>query len=252
MRSIPFRAGAAGAALIIVAAAHAAPVTWGTPQPITGNSDVSTLGTLLDAINLGGATNPSQVTDTTVNGVTFRATARNFASGTAPLASGSFRINPINSNFASWGAASTGGSGPAFTSLSPEYQNLLSQGWESRVVKPVFGASPLFITVNGLDVGQEYQIQLWTHSSPFNRSARFSDGTNSVVLFGNSNSSDDGMGQFVLGTFVADGTSQTISMLGLDFSNGMINAVQVRIIPTPGAAALLGLSGLIATRRRRV
>ena len=44
-------------------------VTWGTATGITGDSDVSTNGTLIYAYNLGA----SGVTSTTVNGVTFDA-----------------------------------------------------------------------------------------------------------------------------------------------------------------------------------
>ena len=50
---------------------HAAVINWQTPVNVTGDSDVSTAGTLVGAVNLGTPNGPSATT--TVNGVTFAA-----------------------------------------------------------------------------------------------------------------------------------------------------------------------------------
>lgn len=51
--------------------AEAAVITWETPQTISGDSDVSTTGSLIYAYNVG----PNTVSPSTVNGVTFAAFA---------------------------------------------------------------------------------------------------------------------------------------------------------------------------------
>ena len=48
--------------------AHAAVITWGAAQNITGDSDVSLADSLVRAFNLDGS---GTVASTTVNGVTF-------------------------------------------------------------------------------------------------------------------------------------------------------------------------------------
>jgi hypothetical protein len=68
----PFRRGLlAATALAMMATTHAALVTWGAPQNITCDSDVSTAGTLVGALNIGA----TGVGSTTVNGVTFTGVA---------------------------------------------------------------------------------------------------------------------------------------------------------------------------------
>ena len=55
----------ATAALATAASTHAALIAWGAPTGITGDSDVSTAGTLVGAVNVGAP----GVGSTTVNGV---------------------------------------------------------------------------------------------------------------------------------------------------------------------------------------
>ena len=50
-----------------VGRADAAAILWGSPNTISGNTDVDTTGTLVGAFNMGGTGVPT----TTVNGVTF-------------------------------------------------------------------------------------------------------------------------------------------------------------------------------------
>jgi MYXO-CTERM domain-containing protein len=240
--------GFAGSAL-------AAPVTWGAAQQIAGDSDVSTSGVLVGAVNFGYATGAgpsSPVSNTTVNGVTFVAAGRNIDFAPAPVTFGAFTVSAAGSN-PNFGGNITAGFSAPFTTLSAPYQELLRQGFSSANVVfpgPVVTLIPLSITVSGLSAGQPYQVQVWSNASPSQgRDSRISDGTNSVDLIGNTGS---GLGQYVIGSFIADGTTQTISVSALGSLGGIVNAIQVRQVPTPGAAALLGLGGLMAGRRRRV
>jgi len=109
--------GLAGLALLLggTGAGRAAPITWGPATDISGNTDVDTTSTLIAAFNVGD----TGVGNTTVNGVTFQGLA---VTGTG-VTSGNF-------TFAGTGCNSTnsngGSSSSPFSSLSAQYQNLLS------------------------------------------------------------------------------------------------------------------------------
>ena len=73
-RTIPTttrRALLAAATLALATASHAAVGNWGAATTISGDSNVSIAGTLVGALNIGGA----GVANTTVNGVTFNGLA---------------------------------------------------------------------------------------------------------------------------------------------------------------------------------
>ena len=95
------------------ATVHAASISWGAPQQITGDLDVRTTGTLVGAYNFGGAT-------TTVNGVTFA----EFGTGSASITEGNFTLSVapadgvVNSSNTSSVAA-------PFSNLSAPYRTLL-------------------------------------------------------------------------------------------------------------------------------
>ena len=60
--------------------------------------------------------------------------------------------------------------------------------------------------------------------------------------------------QFVIGTFTADGSTQTLEFpdIGAGNSHPQYNALMLRQIPEPGVASLVGLLGLgLMFRRRR-
>ena len=94
----PTRRTILAAGILSVAMIFAAPtseavsITWGAAQTITGDSDVSTSGTLVRAINIGAPGLPS-VANTTVNGVLFTGlalTGNNVTSGDFNLATAGF------------------------------------------------------------------------------------------------------------------------------------------------------------------
>jgi hypothetical protein len=64
------------------------------------------------------------------------------------------------------------------------------------------------------------------------------------------------VGQFVLGTFTADATTQSISFQGFgagtNFGSTQINAVQLRAVPEPAGLALAALAiTLLSAARAR-
>ncbi len=199
--------------------APAATIIWGTATNITGDSNVSTAGTLLGAFNLGAA----GVSTATVNGVTFNGLA---VSGTS-VTSGNFTLTGDNLTGSN---ALNSGSNP-FAGLSTNYKTLLSSIGGNDSNPAPNSPNPLTLTLSGLTVGATYQFQSWYNLSafPVSFNSTLSGGANSVVLNDNTTSSAGGLGQYVTGTFVADATSQNIvaTVSGYPASNG-INAFQLR------------------------
>lgn len=95
---------------------------------------------------------------------------------------------------------------------------------------------PMTLTLNGLTVNKAYAVQLWANDSTgsYNaRSNKISGGGTAVSLDVNAQDVTGGVGQFTIGSFVANATSQTISVVGAATSGGtstQINAVQLRDI----------------------
>jgi hypothetical protein len=228
--------------------AHAAPITWGTPQTISGDSDVVTTGALVYAYNLG----PSNVASSTVNGVPFSAFAFPSISGNASGTSvtvGSVTISEFPGDLVAW---NTLGSGSApYANLSSAYRVLLDSCGSSG--QP----NTITLSLGGLTNGQQYAFQWWASNAaplpPF--AAVAADATNAVTLDSNLTNAAGGLGQFVTGTFTADGVSQSINFNAVGGAGPLINAFQVRAVPEPSTCAslLAGLTcgGYSMFRRRR-
>ncbi|MDP0491902.1 MAG: PEP-CTERM sorting domain-containing protein [Verrucomicrobiota bacterium JB023] len=125
------------------------------------------------------------------------------------------------------------------------------------------------VTFGGLTIGQEYLIQSFNNDARGSRNSNFitgyGDGTNSSspVAFSSLNNNPPGpsAGDSIIGTFIADSTSQSFNIFGTNggpagtFNSGnsqsQINAIQLRAIPEPSSAALLGLAGATLLLRRR-
>ncbi|MFK7909712.1 MAG: PEP-CTERM sorting domain-containing protein [Akkermansiaceae bacterium] len=207
------------------ALAPAAVITWGTATAVdataTGGSQVSTSGTVVEAFNAGGGTTGT----TTVNGVVFTNTGTDILSG----------------DFNGPGGTATDDAWTA-GGADANYDTLLSTN--------EYGGGGDFFTINvgggSLAATQQYELQVWfvdDRTGTDSRVMRFSDAT-----VGNFSDLND---QFVIGTFTADGTSQTLGLDAQDFGNAHISAYQLRAVPEPSSAALLGLGGLALIMRRR-
>ena len=236
------RALLAAATLALATASHAAVVTWGAATNITpglaGDLNVSTAGTFVGALDFG---NPAS--NTTVNGVTFTGINPGTIPGNSFTAAG-FTLTTAATNFTNGGGPT--GSAP-FSNLSAPYQSLLSGILGSNSIP---GAMTL--TMNNLVAGATYQFQWWN-----NNSINFGVGTtsatagNAVSLNANPSNTLGGLGQFAVGTFVADGTlSQAIAFANTTANTGnLLNGFQLRqlapapsAVPEPGSA----LAGMLA------
>ena len=219
---------------IAMRSADAATITWGSATTISGTTDVNTEGTLFAASSFGS-------NSVTVNGVTFDAWSP-VPSGTAGVTSGNFTLLQPDTGFAILNAF--GSSAPPFSGLPTEYQNLLSDSIYS------FGPGSSTVTVSGLTNGQEYSIQFWANDSRAAISATQTVDGNTLDV--NTTNADGGVGQWISGTFTADGTSQNFNVSS--GSNNYYSAIQVRAVPEPSSLAGLGVVGigLAAVIRRRL
>lgn len=213
---------------------------------------MSTAGSLVHAFNIGLEAG----TDTTVNGVTFTSTRETGLTGKISF-----------SNAPTFSRTAFGNTTEPFNSLSADYKFIL----QSAVYKSSPSAVGTFsLTLEGLTIGAEYQIQVWTHDSRDLVNTRtggteFSTtGGGTVTTFMNigngegANGYAGGTGQYVLGSFVATATTQEITLTSIvDPGSPQINALQLRQlsgIPEPGTYALLfgaaALAGTVIVRRR--
>lgn len=220
------------------------PITWGSAQTVTGDSDVDTSGTLLYAYTFGS----SGVSGTTVNGVAFSPFA---VAPSAPQTVTVGNVTLTESPGRLFGSNLLGSVSGSFGALSSSYRSLLGSG--------VYADSPFTITVllSGLTNGQQYRLQWWTNDAT--NSFLFSNTTatavNSVTLDANTSNAAGGVGQYAIGTFTASGTSQQFLLAETSGGiNPLINALQVRAVPEPSTYAL-ALGGLACggwrVRRRR-
>ncbi|NWK55030.1 PEP-CTERM sorting domain-containing protein [Verrucomicrobiaceae bacterium N1E253] len=204
---------------------EAAVITWGSAQNTTATTDISTNGSLVFARaegNSGGAS-------ATVNGVTF--------AGTNTL------------------GGATGGMLSGATTGNPDFDLLLTN------ITSGGGAGLINYDLGDLAIGKTYEIQVFftdQRTSFNNRVMQFAstDGTHTgatVNVAGDPNQDTSSpWGQYAIGTFTVDADGTPDLTLDPDgFGNSHLTAIQVRSIPEPSSAALIGLGGLSLILRRR-
>jgi hypothetical protein len=228
------------------AQARAATILWGLPTNIAGDTDVLNLGSTFAAANFGGAGVPS----TTVNSVTFSG----FAVTGTPMSvtQGNITLSTLTSLS---GSATIGSSAsPPFSALTTSYKTLLGPAVSTTVSEGTVSNS-LQVTVSNLTVGQPYELELFSNlSSIANTSAV--DISGGPALRSNATDTVGGTGQYALGTFIADGSTQSFTVSGDPAGDygGIgslveLNAMQVRSVPEPDSVSLLAVSALLAGRR---
>ena len=236
-----------GLACLFVAqeSVEAATITWSAAQNVSGDSDVATIGTLEYAFNFG----TTSVQATTVNGVAFSAFGIATPNSTT-VTVGNVTVAESPGFLTSYSNLGTGA--PAFTNLSSGYQTLLGSGGSAGI------PNTITVTLAGLTIGDQYSLQWWSSNNAMVSgltTTTATSGSNSVTL---NAGAAQGLGQFVTGTFTADGTSQTFTLNGPGGSTApLINALQLRnlsasAVPGAGLAGLasIGLAGVSRRRRR--
>lgn len=224
-----------GLSLMAPLASVAAPVNWGPAKKITADTDVTTQGSLIQAVNLGDA----GVGNTTVNGVLFQGMAAPFTQTTS-VSLGNFTLAPSGLGFLSLPNGSYGSGSAPFTGLSASYQGLLSSAAQTGA------GDTMTLTISGLVVGHAYVFEWWSNfSAPGSQNHTASP--NLVSLVDNTTNAEGGVGQFVVGTFFADATNEVITFDGPQ--GALVNGMQLRdlgVIPEPSNAIIgLALAGIV-------
>ena len=200
--------------------ANAATVLWQTPVTASGDgaadvhNSTSTLEYAYQYGSLSGAL--------TIGGVTFADVADTSSASTS---------------FRSAVAANQQGNIGVIPGTTGNYETFLRQNVAA-------GASSNPWTLHGLTSGNDYLLQLWVADVRF--------GSTQTQTFTSGGNTTDPIfiktGQYVIGTFTADATTQEVTMNG-----NIMNGMQLRHIPVPepSTTALLGLGGLALILRRR-
>jgi hypothetical protein len=230
--------------------ASAAVIAWGMPTNVSGTGDVSTLGTVIEAVN-PGANSSGFGASVVVNGVTFDAwlpvgTTTTSTGGHFTLTSAAGHLIQSYDGFGSPGAA-------PFSTLPASYQTLLGYGDYSQNQSNANDfTGGMTLTLSGLTVGNAYQFQWWANDSrPFATGPiTATTGATGVSLDVNTTDAAGGTGQFAVGTFVADAVTQTITFSTT--GNGNVqNGFQLRAVPEPGSGGLILAATVGACIRRR-
>ncbi len=240
--------------LLAVTSANAGFVSWGAPQTISGDADISTSGAFIEAYNLGTFGVPSTV----VNGVTFSPFATSTTSNTVGTATLASSANILGNN------TSFGEILPPFSLLTTNYKTLLQSGSYTVGVAP----AAISLTLGGLTPGTQYQFEWWANQSdplsfdpnapPPALPSTTATAGNSVTLV-RTGLAPGSVGQFAIGTFTADAASQVVTFNGSD-TKTLLNAFQLRqlgttAVPEPGSClfgfATMGFLLRSASRRRR-
>lgn len=213
--------------LVVTANIQAATIAWGAPTTVTADTDVNLNGTLISATTWGAGNG------NVVNGVTF--------AGNNDNAIMAVTKNNITNQ--------AGGFDPTGTTVSAGFETILDSF-------AFDGPNPKVLTLNGLTVGNVYEIQLFVSDDRGCCSARtqlWSD--NPTAGAGNESATFAHIDStYTIGTFTATAATELIYGRGVGQNQNGLNAAVLRdvtVIPEPSATVLGALAGLFLLRRRR-
>lgn len=224
-----------------------ADILWGSATQISGDSDVSNADNSPWNV-LAYAYSFAEFDSPTVNDVTFQA-----ANPSAQNLNGDVTLGSGNTDGALWGNNETAFGSPSapYSGLSSEYQTLLQgAGFAGGGLLDTFD-----VTLNNLVEDQLYFVQAWVNDSRGSvgpSRSQLIDDLNTVNLEFNTGG-EGGLGEYIIGTFVATGTSETFQLANTGLHPVQLNALQVRTVPEPSAFLALSscCAGLVIRRRRR-
>ncbi|MDD5672792.1 MAG: Ig-like domain-containing protein [Chitinivibrionales bacterium] len=198
-------------------------ITWGTPMNITGDADISTNGTLVYAYNWSGS-------NQTINGVTFTGTSSIGNAGNIVLAGGTGTVQL----YQPFQQPATGLSSPYLAMLN-NFPGVQSPG------------NSFTVTLQNLTVGNSYAVQLWSNISYYfgAQTETYTSGNTASLKPQVNNGGNSNYGQYVIGTFTANTTSQTITVntsSGYGYPGAVLCGIQVRSMSGGGNVPVTGVS----------
>ena len=200
-------------------------ITWAAPANIAGDSDVATSGTPVYAYDWA---NNAEV----VNGVTFTGTTASSVGTNLNIA---FSTGQFSDNTSAFTSSST-----PFSALSSTYKSILVGAALANSANQLFT-----VTLSNLVVGNDYLVQMWVShprngSATYTRSETNNGGGNIVILHYDANQTGGSPGRSTIGTFTADGTTQSFSLESSNSasSSTQINALQLRLTGQSPAATI--------------
>jgi hypothetical protein len=234
---------------VLFGTAYASTITWNTPTQISGVGNVLTNGTLQEAYTFG----TTGITNTTINGVVFS----NFPATGTVVSQTVGNVTLSGTGNVDGGNGTYGSASAPYASLPAAYTSML--GSSSYEVN-----APLVVTIAGLTIGTAYEVEFWVNDSRGAFGPGRTDtlsGTSNVVLAFNTGA-EGGLGQYVVGTFVASAATQAFTVAGADSNTNhanyasQINGIEVlsTSTPEPSTLAMMGLGALalgVARFRRR-
>lgn len=245
---------------------NAATISWGAATGITGDTDVSTQGTLVRAYNFGvdGGTDPGDgspftPSTTIINGVSFTNHTSTTTTNTSHSISNAHTMVPKALGDSATIAFIGARSAPAapYNELSAGYQSFLSTIIYAAGAADKSGTSArnsYTFTLGNLTIGQTYLLQIWFNDSRSgeNRGGTVTDGPSVDVNTSASNAAG-GIGQYIIGEFTADATTQSFDFTATGSKSvaALMNGYQLRAIPEPSITLLGGLGFAIAAARRK-
>lgn len=220
------------AVLLIVPMTHsnAASITWSNVVNIASDADVVTNDYMECAYFYS-----SSGSTVNLNGVPF---------------TGSGNSKNIGANITTTfpvGGGSVGGMGTS-SGLSAEYQAVLGG------CAYYDGSAAVTVTLNSLNTGGRYFVQIWINDSRSTGARRAatvtSPGGNTINFDYNLADAVGGRGQFAVGTFVVDATTQTFTIQSA--VSAQLNAIQLRSIPVINLTVSVNATQPIRTVDRRI
>ncbi len=225
----------------MMASSSAATIAWGEFDLDTAVSEISTNGTLIEALNLVNTDDREYTDTTTINGVVFTATN---LFDTGYYGDHTFGVSTVDANL-------------DLLYLQANYN------YDST--------SP--ITLTGLTIGVEYELQSFfgyhiigagitmnrrrmlfypSRSDKINGGGMTMNVGDSITIQKTS-SGPVNNGAWIIGTFTADATTQNFHSASGSSKKNFISGYQLRDIssvPEPSSAVLIGLGGLALILRR--
>ena len=220
---------------------------------IGGDSDVSTNGVLVEAVNFGSISNGL----TWVNGVPFK----NITPGTNGVIAGDF-LQVVGANQTA--VTGLGSSSAPFAGLSTNYQALLREG-TTRSTGYIN-----YLQCQYLIPGEQYEVQIWLNDSRSNlvnyaastfslkegegnglvylQSGSYVTNTGDMMLSKDNTLVPGGLGSYFLGTFTATGALPNGGTINIVVEPGsLINAAQIRRLPVISGSAPVSHPRLLVT-----